>query len=888
MDSTNPPPLSPHCDGPDTDKYALMATATSTSLHSLSPTDTIDMSPTSSSTSTSLNPLTAPDLPALTPHTTTISLVSITATSSAFPESFGLSISPKGRWVVAYSSSVLYVLSAAHLPDYKNHCRVFRIRRKPLAVAITDTGRFAVLTTPHKIDVYQCGDGGVDILTAPNRKLHTVYLNNEAKALALSSAGDAVAAGSDGGIEICNLSPGCLETDKRHINSGAVETLSFSEDGRSLLITGPARRCRQSTVISIDSALEDTFNEDIIAAPPPLGKIWISQLLFPERFAARQAAFLPESGPGPTNELLAYDAQAARFAVFDMTAKRFSSKKLDPPPDVRWGRSERPEDPLPAISSDGRSAAVAVRLKSSKEIWVYRIPPSWRDDASPTSPSSAGDIPALTPCQRAPLPPKDEAAPAELLTCVRWLQPPTGPTQRLIALLSTVTLAMPEDVVPTVAPTASGKILLIDFSSAPPSPPATLTLSLDDLVPTEALGDEQLELEREVDLVRRRTQIHRSRPEHSPGPRDRPRRSLSSGSARNASIVTLRDLALSSDSHTHPSRRRRSLSSVSTTDDNTLPLIPDEDGPIPPLDEPYANAQPRSHFSLHRAATVAATANRTHLRALPERPLEYRRADGLREMPHESDADNWVPPPPPYSAEPEAGAVGIAGVQAVGVGVVGGHLAHPLSIPQAQAQPPMAQPLATAFNPGPRENRLSRTFRPQMSSRPQQPPLLIPPPLRASRATHSLPSSPVAPRERPPSMLGASRPASVGGLGQMGGGVQQASAPPGRIARRPSTSTGSPLSPMRSRAGPGDARRQTTVGGRRAGTRLASLGQGGSEAHLPLQGQAQGQGQGDRRGGWWRNERGRRGEAAVAVMAERVEAPRGKEGKEGGFKCVVM
>lgn len=72
---------------------------------------------------------------------------------------------------------------------------------------------------------------------------------------------------------------------------------------------------------------------------------------------------------------------------------------------------------------------------------------------------------------------------------------------------------------------------------------------------------------------------------------------------------------------------------------------------------PYDNQQPRSQMSLARAATVAAVspANRRHLRALPFRPLEYSRADGSgqREVPHESDADNWVPPPPAYTAKAE-------------------------------------------------------------------------------------------------------------------------------------------------------------------------------------------------------------------------------------------
>ena len=155
-------------------------------------------------------------------------------------------------------------------------------------------------------------------------------------------------------------------------------------------------------------------------------------------------------------------------------------------------------------------------------------------------------------------------------------------------------------------------------------------------------------LEQEVDLVRRRTtRGQRGRDTSglaSPREPRSGRRSLSSGS-NNGGIVTLRDLA---DSGAARPRRRRSFSSISSMGEET------EVGPLV-LDEPYVQSQPRSQFSLHRAATVAANspANRAHLRALPDRPLEYRRADGLREIPHESDADNWVPPPPPYSERPD-------------------------------------------------------------------------------------------------------------------------------------------------------------------------------------------------------------------------------------------
>ncbi|CAK7225407.1 hypothetical protein SCUCBS95973_005854 [Sporothrix curviconia] len=72
------------------------------------------------------------------------------------------------------------------------------------------------------------------------------------------------------------------------------------------------------------------------------------------------------------------------------------------------------------------------------------------------------------------------------------------------------------------------------------------------------------------------------------------------------------------------------------------------------FDAPYSHASPRSGMTLRRAATAAAMNRR--LRPPPAttaggQPIVYRRADGRREHPHESDADNWVPPPPPYQKD---------------------------------------------------------------------------------------------------------------------------------------------------------------------------------------------------------------------------------------------
>ncbi|KAK3048100.1 hypothetical protein LTS18_013010, partial [Coniosporium uncinatum] len=102
-----------------------------------------------------------------------------------------------------------------------------------------------------------------------------------------------------------------------------------------------------------------------------------------------------------------------------------------------------------------------------------------------------------------------------------------------------------------------------------------------------------------------------------------------------------------------------------------------------------------------RAATVAAAspANRRHLQALPDRPLEYRRADGsgMREIPHESDADNWVPPPPAYGEHLEDQ------LASPGSGAARPALHSQLNTPSAPARPNIAigPTLVSALHPPP-------------------------------------------------------------------------------------------------------------------------------------------------------------------------------------------
>ena len=579
--------------------------------------------------------------------TTIIELVSTSATSSAFPEPLGLSVSSSGKWIMAYSSSAMFILSTLHLPYHRERYRAFRLRRKPIAVAMTDAGRLAVLTTPHKIDVYQCGTGDEAPLSGTNQKIETVFLDNEAKTLALAENGEVMAAGSDGCIEIRNLGAGTLATDKRQIQCGPLDSIEFSRDGRSILMTAAARRARNTTVISVNGAFEAAMFQDDDEEEQPLGKMWISQLLFPERVQCRQAIFMPEGGAGHVNELIGFDANNDQFGIFDVAAKQFIGRTLGIPEDFRFSRAERFDDCLPAVTADVSHAATVVRLKDKHEIWMYRLPESWSEDDDGQSREYDSDASRkLRPSLQSALPRRGESSPAETFSCLRWVNPKASGSRsyRLVGLISTAALSVPEDVVHSGAPAASGKIAILDFGEEDlqtQSPPQQVTIDLDDFPVHENLADEELELEQEVELVRRRTRIQRR---HTPiSPRNsRVRRSLSSSSASGA---TFRDAA---ESAAILPRRRRSFSSISSAgEDNELPIVA--------VDEPYSHSQPRTQFQLQRAASVSAqsAAARLHLRALPNQPLEYRRADGLRQMPHESDADNWVPPPPPYSERPD-------------------------------------------------------------------------------------------------------------------------------------------------------------------------------------------------------------------------------------------
>ncbi|XPT04499.1 hypothetical protein M3J09_013575 [Ascochyta lentis] len=566
------------------------------------------------------------------PSLTLLELVSNSASSSALPDSFDFNISRKGKYVAVYSASNIWLIQTVQLP--RLFARTLQVKRKPVAIDITEDGfLLAVLSRPSQVDLYEIhGEQGGQI-----KMRRTVQLVHEASSLVLSPDARILITGNKFGIEVVAVFPDAPATARRTLSGPAGDALEFSDDGRTLLITGYARKSDSSALFVLPGLYDGPLDEEGAPIPQAPEAVWTGSVLFPETARiARQATLLPDADTGTFNELFAFNAEEDSWGIYDIACQRFTQRKMFLPDHQRWTRSEFVDDAMPAVSPNADLAAVALRMRGTTNIWVYEVP-GWEYKPSE---KAKGEAP-IQPCFCIPIPKLGVGAYQEI--CVlRWVK--VGSTiQRLIAVGNS-SIVPDESDVPDVPMGSKGVIIVLDFDKTKPAGGAVPVTSkteydLDPLCPGEVLPEGSIDFNQEVELMRTRTLAQRRAQDRAGGAR----RSSRSG----ASSIQR--------SHT-------------TTNQVTVPRPP------PMADEeeltaeeaqaafemPYDNQQPRSQMSLARAATVAAVspANRRHLRALPFRPLEYRRADGSgqREIPHESDADNWVPPPPAYTAKAEEAA----------------------------------------------------------------------------------------------------------------------------------------------------------------------------------------------------------------------------------------
>lgn len=171
------------------------------------------------------------------PTLTLLELVSNTASSSALPDSFDFNVSRKGSFVAVYSASNIWLIKTVQLP--RLWARTLQVKRKPVAIDITEDGYLlAVLSRPSQVDLYEIhGEGDNQI-----KKRRTIMLVHEASSVVISPDARILITGNKFGIEVMAIGSEVPETTRRTLSGPAGDALEFSDDGRTLLITGYARK----------------------------------------------------------------------------------------------------------------------------------------------------------------------------------------------------------------------------------------------------------------------------------------------------------------------------------------------------------------------------------------------------------------------------------------------------------------------------------------------------------------------------------------------------------------------------------------------------------------------------------------------------------------------
>ncbi|KAH7417187.1 hypothetical protein BKA64DRAFT_292123 [Cadophora sp. MPI-SDFR-AT-0126] len=604
----------------------------------------------------------------LRPKETVINLVSTSISSSSAPggEAFHFSLSPRGHYILAYSSSRIHVIDATG-PEITVK-RELKILRRPASTTITDDGVIlAVLSTDLQVDLY-------DLSGEHPKHTRAVALDHTPRTIALSPKGSVLAAAYDSGVEVSSLDPSYASTDRRSVKCYAADSLSFSRDGTQLL--GTTMQSRNPSTVILTAPYYDpsgSLPEDSISS------LWTTSILFPNGSRdCSHAVLLPSSSDGEVTWAFTYDRILETFRTVRIDDLRNGTTYFTGPIAESVSASRLLPSTLPAASESGDLVASGFQ----NSIWLYGVPedleaiPNTKDSLT-NSPESGVSTPASYLGRRNSAPSLSSVSRArdsisrtpqwqllgdkfrntfvegrkvsslDRVSALAWVNTDSSTSQgeRLVAVapgvggLGTV---IEDD---GMNPVDGGRISILDFDYAPSDGEKTVITIEVGMNEPEVLEEEHRDLDAEVAIVRRRTVAQRrgNRSHVSRSATTQPR----SPRSERPPMPNTQDLGDLFSTRT-PIVRRVSQQTTSTERSETTSSL-DEDHD--PFDDPYSHTNPRSGTTLRRAATAAAVNRRFHPRVAQEH-IEYRRADGREEHPHESDADNWVPPPPPYSRDP--------------------------------------------------------------------------------------------------------------------------------------------------------------------------------------------------------------------------------------------
>lgn len=538
-----------------------------------------------------------------------------------------------------------------------------------------------MLSTDHQINIYDLSDLKV-------KYMKSVTLDNPPHAIALSPKGEVIAAAYDGGIEVHSLAANALPTDRRAVKCDAVDALAFSSDGTMLLGTTQNSKHPNTVVLSAPyytEGLEMPEESELIS------HIWTSQILFPNSSRdCSHAALLPHHLEGDASWTFTYDRVFESFRAVRTDDLRNGTTYFTGPKAPNTGGSRRSSSSrfvpctLPAANDGGDLAAAGF---FGKDIWVYGIPqnldaagstpmdgsappfgntgPSGGPSLSPTvggSPvtpvarggsSESADLPqwqVLIDKYRNTFARGRRVAEVQGITGMRWASQKgrLSIRERLVVIAPGGVSGSAElDQVDQegFASVDGGRLVVLDFDqSIGDGKCEEVTVEVGNVEP-ELLDEEKVDMATEVALVRRRTVIQRRDGLARAGVTD-----LRSAVPGLPSVtLTIPELPLLGEPNSSdvPPANRSSQSLGAPTEGLSLQEASEA------FDAPYSHTHPRSRTSLYRASTAAAAERRRNPRVLSNEPVRFRRPDGRGEIPDESDADNWVPPPPPYTPDAE-------------------------------------------------------------------------------------------------------------------------------------------------------------------------------------------------------------------------------------------
>lgn len=629
--------------------------------------------------------------------------------------------SPRGHHILAYNSSRIYVLDLrGHELEVK---RELKILRRPVSTCILDDGTvLAVLSSDMQVDLY-------DLREHPPKRTQSLILDHTPRTIALSPCGSVLAAAYEGGIEVSSLGTGAMSTDRRAVKCDGVDSLAFSFDGTQLL--GTTTLAQQPNTVILTAPYYDPsaqMGEDSISA------LWTTSILFPNTSRdCSHAVLLQDTGSQEASWTFTYDRSFETFRAVRIDDLRNGTTYFTGPIPQSASQTTLLPCTLPAATYRGELVCAGFE---GKDVWLYGIPEDLEAVADtnidPATPglSRRGSAPSIRTPSRSQEPVRGRVPQWQILcdrnrntfvsgrkiaqlagvSTVKWVagHGDFSYQERLIVAARGVLPSKPiteEDGIDFVD---GGRVTILDFDYGIVDGQETeITVEVGTKEP-EALEEEHRDMATEVAIVRRRTVAQRN------GGR--------SGVIRSATLA---------DRHAGDLLRPSVPPQPTNDDDDEDPLLPRRmTGPrtevrIPltqeepeeasfeevqeALDAPYAHASPRSAPTLRRAATAAAVNRRLHPSAATGGRIQYRRADGRAEHPHESDADNWVPPPPPYAPEDPGDTPAFlrhAAIPGVGLnhsaqGAVSSTSAQVISPPHPPSAPPQLPPQMHSSVPSP-------------------------------------------------------------------------------------------------------------------------------------------------------------------------------------------